>query len=104
MTWKKSKNADYLGDWYRVVFELQGKEIFVAYHDIFPRMPDDPKAHYEMLSDEKSKKLMIGLYRTANPNIEDLARTTGLKVDDISARIELFRANGMRQIRIRNAA
>ncbi len=101
---KKEKNAGYGGRWYKTLFSLQGTEVFEAYEDLFPSPDFEPKAHYGILNDERNRELMVALYQNDSPTIEALAQITGLKVDDISARIELFRANGMRQIRIRNAA
>ncbi len=98
------EDLEYVGKYYRLVYNLQGTVEFEAYFKLFPDTQINPKADYEILKDRKNRRLMVVLYQSDNLSIEALAQRTGLKVDDISARIELFRANGMRQIRIRNAA
>lgn len=104
MPWKKTKNADYIGEWYNLMTSLQGKEIFSAYHDMFPTMPEDPKAHYELLNDKANRKLMVVLYRSRNLSIEQLAQRTGLDSDDITKRLDFFKANGMKKVKIRETA
>ncbi len=101
---KLEEEGKYIGGWYRILFNLQGTDEFKAYGDLFPSKDFDPKAHYEILNDRRNRELMVVLYQGDNPSIELLAQRTGLSTDDISTRIEFFRANGMRQIRIRNAA
>ncbi len=98
------EDLEYVGKFYQLVYNLQGTDEFEAYFRLFPNTQINPKADYKILKDRKNRKLMVVLYQGDSISIEDLARATGLKVDDISARIELFRANGMRQVRIRNAA
>lgn len=104
MSWSKIKNIDYIGRWYKLMFNLQGRDIFGAYHNMFPQMPEDPKAHYEMLNDERNKNLIVALHNNTNPSIEDLAKATGLETKDISERLAFFRTNGMKQIKIRKVA
>ncbi len=94
----------YVGELYRILWNLQGTDAFMAYENLFPSEDFEPKAHYEILNDRKNRKLMVALYQGDRTSIEELAHETRLSTDDISARIEFFRANGMRQIRIRNAA
>lgn len=98
------EDLEYVSKFYQLVYNLQGTDDFEAYFRLFPNTQINPQADYEILNDRKNRKLMVALYQSDNPSIEALAQRTGLKGDDISARIEFFRANGMRQIRIRNAA
>lgn len=89
---------------YQLIYDLQGTEDFHAYESLFQITSPDPQSHYGMLNDGKNRQLMVALYQGTNPSIEQLAEATGLKPNDITARIELFKANGMKSIRIRNAA
>ncbi len=104
MSWSRIKNVDYIGKWYELMFNLQGREIFGAYHDMFPQMPEDPKAHYEILNDEGNRSLIVALYNNTNPSIEDLTKATGLEQNDISGRLDFFKDNGMKQVDIRKVA
>ncbi len=115
MPWKNVKGAEYGEKLYREIVSLNGTDYLLAYDELFPgdiiadpdKNPDGYKlleGRYRILSDRKSRELMVALYQGTNPSIEQLAEATGLKPDDITARIELFRANGMKNIRIRNAA
>ncbi len=115
MPWKNVKGAEYGERLYREIVRLDGTDYLIAYDELFPgEIIADPdknpegyrllEGHYRILSDRLNRELMLALHRSRDPTIEELAQRTGLKVDDISARIELFRANGMRQVRIRNAA
>lgn len=103
MPWIKTKNASYVGKWYKVLYNLQGTEVLEAYENLFPGQDFDPKAHYEILNDEANRGLLVVLYKKRNLTIEELAETMGLKIDDIRARIEFFRVNGIKQVGIRES-
>lgn len=115
MPWRNVRGAEYGEKLYREIASLNGTDYLLAYDALFPgdiiADPDtNPNGYkllegrYRILSDRKNRELMVALCRRRNPTRDELAEATGLKVGDISERLEFFRANGMRQIRIRNAA
>lgn len=98
------RKFEYTGKWYELLFGLQGTEAFEAYEDLFPNPEFDPESHYAILKDEINRILMVALYKTRTPSIEDLTKATGLEQNDISGRLDFFRTNGMKQVEIRKVA
>ncbi len=98
------RQLKYIGKLYKLICGLQGTDEFGAYFGLFSGTRLNPETDYRMLNDGQNRQLMVALYNGTSPSIEQLAEATGLKSDDITTRIELFRANGMKNITIRNAA
>lgn len=98
------RKLEYGGKWYEVLFGLQGTSAFEAYENLFPSSEFDPESHYTILKDEKNRILMVALYKTRTPSIDDLTKATGLESNDISDRLAFFRTNGMKQVEIRKVA
>ncbi len=101
---KAAKQLGYVGKIYELLWKLQGTDEFEAYMELFSGKRDDPKTDYNILNNRQNRRVMVALYQGRNPTIEGLAEAAGLSTDDITARIKLFRANGMRDIKIRKAA
>lgn len=98
------RQLEYLGKLYHLIWDLQRTDEFEAYFGLFSGTRINPEANYEILNDRKNRQLMVALYKRTNPSIEQLAEATGLEHEDITARIEIFKANGMKDIRIKNVA
>ena len=98
MPWKKHKNVDYVGKWYRIMYRLEGKEIFRVYNKLFPGMPEYPKSHYKILKDQKKRMLMFAISDNSGLSLEDIAEKTGLNKKDVRKRIKFFEGNGMKRV------
>lgn len=104
LTREAKKYAEYIDKVYRLIWGLQGTDDLEAYSELFPGTHTDAKIDYELLSNKTNRRVMVAIYKNRNLSIEQLAEITGLEVDDIGRRIGFFRANGMKQVRIRKVA
>ncbi len=93
----KEKNADYIDRLYRELWRLQGTEVFEAYSDLFSILSPNPRAHYEIVSDQTNRRLMVAIHKNGRLGLESLASEVDLDVKAVKKRIDFFRANGMKR-------
>ncbi|HZX12526.1 MAG TPA: Lrp/AsnC family transcriptional regulator [Candidatus Nanoarchaeia archaeon] len=113
MEWVKIEGAEYGNKLYKMLMQLSGTDELLAYSELFPEdihaSPENPdgyktlRAHYEIMSDERTRKLLAALYKNQQNgrlSLEQLAESFSLKEEELKERLKFFRESGMKEMQL----